>query len=234
MLTCPVAFNERAKIGRVIDRLQAANLPHVALGDDGSDDGTTELARERGVELVRHEQRRGVGAMIRTVIGHAREAGYDVLVIMAGNDKDEPAQAQRLVAPIARGEADIVQGSRYLPGGEFGNMPLYRQLSTRLIHPLLFSLLARKRMTDTTNGFRAIRLSIFDDPRLAIDQPWLDQYELEVYLLFKALRLGYRVIEAPVSKIYPEHDLGYTKMRPLSGWWSILRPLFLLGLGIRK
>ena len=53
-----------------------------------------------------------------------------------------------------------MQGSRYLPGGDFGNMPLYRQIATRWVHPLLFSLVVRRRYTDTTNGFRAIRLSM--------------------------------------------------------------------------
>ena len=48
------------------------------------------------------------------------------------------------------------------------------------------------------------------------------------------VRLGYRVKEVPVTKIYPTHELGYTKMKPITGWWSILRPLFLLGLHIKR
>lgn len=65
-------------------------------------------------------------------------------------------------------------------------------------------------------------------------QEWLDEYELEPYLYYKVIRLGYKAGEVPVTKIYPPKKLGYTKMRPVVGWWSILRPLFLLGLGIRK
>ena len=63
-----------------------------------------------------------------------------------------------------------MQGSRYLPGGDFGDMPFYRQVATRYVHPLLFSLLMRRRFTDTTNGFRAIRLSILRDPRIDLSQ----------------------------------------------------------------
>ncbi|MFM8572258.1 MAG: hypothetical protein ACKOAU_11730, partial [Pirellula sp.] len=85
-----------------------------------------------------------------------------------------------------------------------------------------------------TNGFRAIRLSCFDDNRIDINQDWLNKYELEPYLYFKFIKLGYKVLEVPVSKIYPAKELGYTKMRPIIGWWSILRPIFLLGLGIKK
>jgi dolichol-phosphate mannosyltransferase len=138
-----------------------------------------------------------------------------------------------LVKPIVEEGFDFVQGSRYLPGGDFGNMPFYRQIATRFVHPWLFSLVARRRVTDSTNGFRAIRLSMLDDSAIDIDQEWLDKYELEPYLMFKAIRLGYRFKEVPVTKIYPPKELGYTKMKPFSGWWSILRPLFFLGLGIK-
>ena len=113
-------------------------------------------------------------------------------------------------------------------------MPLYRRISTQIVHPLLFSLAVRRRLTDTTNGFRALRLSVLDDPRLELRQPWLDQYELEPYLLFKMIRLGYAVREVPVTKIYPPAELGYTKMKPITGWWSILRPIVLLGLGLKR
>ena len=112
-------------------------------------------------------------------------------------------------------------------------MPLYRKLATRL-HPWLMSFFLGQKLTDTTNGFRAFRLAIFDNQKIDIDQAWLDKYELEPYLLFKTIKLGYKFTEAPVTKIYPSKKLGYTKMKPLIGWWSILRPVFYLGLGIKK
>jgi dolichol-phosphate mannosyltransferase len=124
---------------------------------------------------------------------------------MAGNDKDRPAEIPRLLEPIRRGGADFVQGSRYLPGGDYGNMPFYRRIATQVVHPVLFSIVTGRRITDSTNGFRAFRVSLFDDPRIDIDQPWLDKYELEPYIFFKAIRLG-----------------------------SILRPIVLLGLGLKK
>jgi dolichol-phosphate mannosyltransferase len=231
----PIAFNEERKIGSVLDRFAELDAPvDVAVFDDGSTDGTPDVVRGKGFGLVSHDRQRGVGAAIRTAYGWARAQGYDVCVVMAGNDKDRPAEIPRLVEPIVRGEADLVQGSRYLAGGDFGNMPAYRRVTTQLVHPLLFSAAARRRLTDTTNGFRALRLSILDDPRIRLDQEWLDKYELEPYLLFTAIRLGYAVREAPVTKIYPPAALGYTKMEPITGWWSILRPIVYLGLGLRK
>ena len=152
---------------------------------------------------------------------------------VAGNGKDSPADIAKLKAAIEEGY-DFVQGSRYLPGGSQGRMPLYRKISTRFIHPLLFSLITGRNITDSTNGFRAIRVAILDDERINIDQEWLDRYELEPYLFYKAIVCGYRVKEVPVTKIYPPKGQGYTKMKAVTGWWSILRPIFLLGLGIKK
>ena len=234
VLACSVAFNEVVKIVRVVDRVHRADVDEFIVFDDGSTDGTPEAVRARGFRVVSHDRQRGVGAAIRSVIRLAQAERFDVVVIMAGNDKDRPQEIPRLVDPIRRGEADFVQGSRYLPGGDFGNMPFYRRIATQMVHPMLFSLAARRRITDSTNGFRAFRTSLFDDARIDLDQDWLDKYELEPYIFFKAIRLGYNVREVPVTKIYPPHEQGYTKMKPITGWWSILRPIVLLGLGLKK
>ncbi|MBU4333191.1 MAG: glycosyltransferase family 2 protein, partial [Candidatus Omnitrophica bacterium] len=171
---------------------------------------------------------------IRTAIKFAREKGYEVLVIMAGNDKDDPQQISNLIDPILNEGYDFIQGSRYVgKNGVGGDMPFYRKLATKA-HPILMSIITRSKVTDSTNGFRAFKLSIFDNANIDIDQPWLDKYELEPYLLYKAIKLGYRFKEASVTKIYPSRKLGYTKMRPVTGWWSIVRPLIFLGLGIKK
>jgi dolichol-phosphate mannosyltransferase len=176
----------------------------------------------------------GVGAALRAGYAYAREGGYDVAVVMAGNNKDSPEEIPLLLEPIADGRADLVQGSRYLKAGaDFGAMPVYRRVATRA-HPRLFSLVARRRVTDSTNGFRALRTSVLADPRLHLDQAWLDGYELEPYLYLQVIRLGYPTAEVPVSKRYPPKALGQTKMKPVVDWWNILRPLVYVGLGIRK
>src|SRR2546423_4677608 len=124
----------------------------------------------------------GVGAALRAGYRYAVEKGYDVAVVMAGNNKDSPEEIPILLDPIADGRVDFVQGSRWLKGeANFGPMPLYRRVATR-VHPLLFSAVARKRVTDSTNGFRAVRTKVLSDPRLDLDQPWLDVYEIQPYL----------------------------------------------------
>ncbi len=233
-MAASIAHNEAKKIGRVLDRFTPGLVDCVAVVDDASTDETADVARSKGAMVISHQVRSGAGAAIRTAIRHARANGFDVLVILAGNDKDRPPEIERLLAAIEDEGCDFVQGSRYLPGGDFGEMPGYRQVATRFVHPLLFSLIVWRRFTDTTNGFRAIRLAALDDRRIDLDQPWLDKYELEPYLFYKMVTLGYGVKEVPVTKIYPPKELGYTKMKPITGWWSILRPLVLLGLRIKR
>ena len=228
------ATNERGKIGAVVSKIPRDVVHEVIVYDDGSTDGSGEEAAAQGAKIIRGEVRRGVGHTIREGIKYARANGFDVMVIMAGNDKDDPREIPRLLEPIEKDGFHFVQGSRYLPGGGYGNMPIYRQLATRFVHPMLFSLITLRRITDSTNGFRAFRLSLFDDPKMRIEQDWLDQYELEPYIFFQSIKLGYKVCEVPVHKVYPDWKKGYTKMAPITGWWSILRPLVYLGLGIKS
>jgi len=230
------AVNENVKLESALKRIksyldtgEAAMQIDVLVVDDGSTEPLPDvLLNEFGYRKLRNETTKGVGYAIREAYKLGLEQGYDVLMTMAGNDKDEPQEFNRLLNPIVKDEADFVQGSRYLPGGNYGNLPFYRYFATKYMHPILFSLISGQRITDSTNGFRAVRREIFTDGKIDLDQGWLDHYELEPYLFCQSIRKKYRVIEVPVSKIYPAHKLGYSKMRPFVDWWSILRPLFYL------
>lgn len=98
---------------------------------------------------------------------------------------------------------------------------------------LVFRLLTGFPATDATNGFRAFSTAVVGDERIRLHQTWLDTYELEPYLLYQAIRYGWRVREAPVTKRY-HRDLGYSKMLPGRDWWRILRPILFLRLGLRS
>lgn len=227
-------FNEEAKIGKVIGRMPRQVVDEVLVVDDGSTDRSAEVARSFDAQVISMGATLGVGAALQTGYRYAVKHGYDVVVTVAGNNKDAPEEIPLLLEPIAENQADFVQGSRFLKrGANFGAMPAYRQIATRL-HPLLFSLVARRWVTESTNGFRAVRTRVLADTRLNLFQTWLRQYELEPYLYLRSIQLGYRTAEVPVTKIYPPKCSGETKMKPFVGWWSILRPLLYASLGLRK
>ena len=234
ILVAAFAYNEGEKIRRTLSRHPQDRQYDLMVMDDGSTDGSLNGPGLERVIILRNETNQGIGAAMKKVFQYALDNNYDILGIQAGNDKDDPLELPRLLDPILKDEADFVQGSRFLPGGGYGNTPAYRVVATRFVHPLLFSLAVGKRLTETTNGFRAFRTSILRDDRIAWRQDWLNKYELEPFLMFKVIKLGYRHHEAPVTKVYPPHHLGYTKMKPFSGWWSIMRPVFYLWFGVKK
>lgn len=228
------SYNEGEKIRRTVGKFNDYGLYDVLIIDDGSTDGSIDrLPKRSEIVVVCNDKPMGAGFGTRQIIDYADEHGYETAIFVSGNDKDDANDIGVMIKAVESG-SDLVQGSRYLPGGGFGNMPLYRRISTQFIHPILFSILCWKRITDSTNGFRAVKISMCRDSRIDLTQSWLDKYELEPYLFFKAIQLGFNVVEVPVHKFYPPRQEGYTKMKPFSGWWSILRPIVLLGLRIKK
>ncbi|MFN2432969.1 MAG: glycosyltransferase family 2 protein [Gemmatimonadota bacterium] len=235
VLVVAFAWNEGERILRTLGRLPRPSPFLYAVADDGSTDGSLEAyARFPDVRVFRHERNRGLGAAMKTVNRAAFAEGVDVIAHMAGNDKDDPEELPRLLRPIVEEGYDFVQGSRYVPGGRWGNTPPARLVATRFVHPLLFSLVARRRVRDTTNGFVAFRTRLLRDPRIRWEAEWLDGYELQYYFSLKAIRLGYRFTEVPVTKVYPAVKRGYSKVKPVTGWWEILKPLAYAALGVRQ
>ena len=217
------AYDEEGKIGRVLDKLPRDPRFEAIVVDDGSRDRTADEARAHGAAVVlRFEVNRGAGAAIRAGWECALERGRRYLALVGGDDQHEPAE---LVAAVD------AQGSRLRPGGRTVDGWASRRAANRL-YAAAFSLLARRRVSDASNGFRVFRASLLSDPGIDLSQAWLDRYELEPYLLYKAVR-RHRVIEVPVTVVFHAGPRG-TIAEAVLAWFRLLRPVLLLAAGVRR
>ncbi|HVO32607.1 MAG TPA: glycosyltransferase family 2 protein [Elusimicrobiota bacterium] len=222
-------YNEKTHIGSLLDRFPSDRCDLVVI-DDGSTDGTSDEIRARRFPVIRHDGRSGVGKCLQDGIAYGQERGYDAIVVMAGNGKDDPREIPKLLDAIEQG-ADYAQGSRFMAGGEWKNLPWQRWMAIKIL-TLFWSLVFGRRMTDVTNGFRAYRMSLLERPEVRWRQQWLQTYEFEYYLHYRALRAGVAFQEVPVTKNYPSKT-NYSKIRPGRDWICILKPIFLLMTGIK-
>ncbi|HEY7569615.1 MAG TPA: glycosyltransferase family 2 protein [Gemmatimonadaceae bacterium] len=229
-----VNYEQELEIARFLRSLASANPGlDVIVVDDGSRDESPRIAESLGYRVIRHNENRGVGATIRTGIDFARgEQRFDYVVIMSSNGKMHADELPVVIGPIIEGRADYVQGSRFLSGGQSPGLSTFRGAAIPLFS-IFASAILRRRFSDITCGYRAYRLSIFDDPAINLDQSWLDRYELELYIHYFACQKA-RVVEVPVTIDYSHLASGRkSKMRPIVGWWSMIRPFVLLTTGVK-
>ncbi len=227
------ALNEAGKIGRVLDKMPKDGRFEAIVVDDGSSDGTGDEARRHGAAvIVRHESRIGVGGAIREGwrVGVERDRPY--LAVISGDDQHEPSELGPALDRLIESGADYVQGSRWIAGGRVLGPTGGRGFGTRL-YSVVFSLLVGRRVTDATNGFRVFRRELLEDALMNVDQDWLTSYDLEPYVLYKAIRRGYRVVEVPCTVRYHSTE-GHTKMRGIRDWWRLFRPALLLRTGVKR
>jgi glycosyltransferase involved in cell wall biosynthesis len=186
------ALNEQDSIGSVL-----AALPRSLCGlevrtvvvDDGSTDDTAALAREAGAAVARHRRNLGQGDGLRTGFALALELGAAVVVTMDADGQHDPAQLEDLVAPIVADRADYVQGSRFL--GRYDDSGSSRHAGIKAFTALI-NVLAGIRITDCTNGFRAIRASGLGRMRLVEDRFSASE------IIIEAAARGLRILEVPV------------------------------------
>ncbi len=239
LVVIPV-YNQVGTIGKVLSKFEGTQVDCICLVVDRPTEDimqeirTTSKKVDIRIHTIMNPHRMGVGYAIRKGIEYAQNEHYNIIVIMAGNNKDDPREIPRLLTPILKENCDYVQGSRFLPGGKSVRNPFLRGMFSRL-YPFVWTLLTDVRCTDVTNGFRAFKLSVLSDKRINVRQSWLDSYQLEYYIHYKALTLGFKTKEVPVSKTYPfSHKGGYSMISPLRDWWKIVSPLIYLWLGLRE
>jgi len=225
---CIPVLNEGERFARELEELAGlAGTADLLVLDGGSSDGSAEPERLRshGVRALLVKTGPGrLSAQLRMGYAYALRQGYEGVVTVDANGKDDVGAIPRFLAELDVG-FDLVQGSRFLPGGEAVNTPISRLLAMRLIHVPLISLAAGFRYTDTTNGYRAYSRALLLHPKV---QPFRDvfvSYELLAYMSVRGPRVSGRVKEIPVARRYPAQGKVPTKISPIRGQLELLATL---------
>jgi hypothetical protein len=187
------AYNEAENVGDVIREMpeEVHGLPVVALVvDDASDDATAAVARESGAVVARLPIRRGGGLALRVGYEIGLKLGATIVASMDADGQHAPGELADVVAPIVKGEADMVQGSRVL--GEFEKESRIRHFGI-LFFSRLVSLMTGQRVTDVSNGYRATHVDTLKKLVLEQDQFWTSE------ILIEGLRQRARIVEVPVT-----------------------------------
>jgi dolichol-phosphate mannosyltransferase len=204
-------YNEAENIGPVVARLRAA-VPeaHALVVDDGSPDGTGAIAdrlaaADRQVRVLHRTEKVGLGAAYIAGFRWALAEGYDVVVEMDADGSHAPEELPRLLAGLR--DADLVIGSRWVPGGQTRNWPLSRQVISRG-GSLYSRVMLRFPVRDATAGYRAFRRNVLE--HLKLDEIASQGYCFQIDLAFKTWRDGFRVLEVPIT--FTEREVGRSKM----------------------
>jgi len=204
-------YQERENIESIVRRVGAAvPAAHVLVVDDGSPDGTGKIADELAeaderVHVLHRTAKNGLGAAYIAGFGWGLERGYDVLVEMDADGSHAPEQLPRLLGALAG--ADLVLGSRYVPGGAVVNWPRRREILSRGGN-LYVRLALGIHLKDATGGYRAFRREVLESIEYAAVAS--QGYCFQVDLARRTLAAGFRVAEVPIT--FAERVRGESKM----------------------
>jgi dolichol-phosphate mannosyltransferase len=205
-------YNERETLPLILERLRAAvPAADVLVADDASPDGTGAVAdewaaRDDAVHVLHRPGKAGLGAAYVDGFRWGLAQGYDVLVEMDADGSHQPEQLPSLLERVAAG-ADIVLGSRWVPGGSVVNWPRHREVLSRGGN-LYTRWALGVPLRDATAGFRAIRATALE--KIGLDGVESQGYCFQVDVAWRAVQAGLRVDEVPIT--FVERELGASKM----------------------
>jgi dolichol-phosphate mannosyltransferase len=229
-LVCLPTYNEAANIDEVLRRVRAAApLASVLVIDDGSPDGTADMAealgRELGqIEVLRRTAKAGLGAAYRAGFTHGMEQGFEVLVEMDADLSHDPGALPALLAAVDHG-ADLAIGSRYVPGGSIPNWSWHRKALSRWGNRYAAGVLGLA-INDSTSGFRAYRAGTLE--KIDLDTVRADGYGFQIEMAYRVVGEGGRVVEVPIA--FVDRVRGTSKM---SGRIVAEALLLVTGWGVR-
>ena len=232
-------YDEAENITAVLERIRAAAPEaEVLVVDDGSPDGTADLAETAGnrlgsVHVLRREGKSGLGSAYRDGFRWGLERGCDVLVEMDADLSHDPDDLPALLAAVEHG-ADLAIGSRYVPGGSIPDWSWHRRMLSRWGNRYAAGLLGLA-VNDATAGFRAYRAATLDS--IDLEGVVAEGYGFQIEMTYEVVGLGGRIVEVPIS--FTDRQLGDSKMSGrivveallLVTWWGALR---LVGRGPRR
>jgi len=204
-------YNEAANLAWIIDRVRTAQPDvDVLVVDDGSPDGTGAIAdgiaqADAQVHVLHRTSKGGLGAAYLAGFGWALDAGYDVIGEMDADGSHQPEQLQRLLTALR--DADLVIGSRWIPGGSVVNWPWQRELLSRGGN-LYVRMLLGIQVRDATAGFRLFRRSTLE--RIRLEEVRSTGYVFQTDLVTRTLQAGLTVREVPIE--FVERVRGESKM----------------------
>lgn len=187
------AYDEAESIGRVLDLMPERVCgveTAVLVVDDGSRDGTGDVAAEHGAVVARHVINRGGGAALRTGYRLMVASGAEVVVTLDADGQHLPAEMERLVKPVLDREVDVAHGSRVL--GQADRNHFARELGIVFFNRLV-SFITRTHVTDCSNGYRAVRTTVL--PQLVLRQ---EQFHTSEFMI-EAIKRGIPAREVPVT-----------------------------------
>ena len=187
------AYNEAENIGHVLDQMPAEVCGHATetlVVDDGSRDGTGDVAAAHGAAVARHVTNRGGGAALRTGYRLMVESGAEIVVTLDADGQHLPAEMERLVKPVLDGEVDVAHGSRVL--GHADRNHFARELGIVFFNRLV-SFITRTHVTDCSNGYRAVRTTVL--PQLVLRQ---EQFHTSEFMI-EAIKRGIPAKEVPIT-----------------------------------
>lgn len=208
-------YQEAENIAEVLRRVRRA-VPeaHVLVVDDGSPDGTADLAAETAEELgqidvLRRPAKSGLGPSYRAGFAWGIEHGHDVLLEMDADLSHDPEMLPKLIAAVADGGADLAIGSRYIEGGAVPGWPAHRRLLSQWGNRYIGFML-HMPVRDATAGFRAYRSEILG--RIGLDRSRADGYGFQIEMAYEVTKAGGSIVEVPIT--FRDRARGVSKMSP--------------------